>query len=71
MSASKRTCGSWLQALLKRLQDDTGIYGAADEAPNHVLMNAYLPGQGILPHQVHGGPDVLSNLFVPCIIESG
>lgn len=47
-----KTCGSWLQALLKRLQADTGIYGTTGEAPNHVLLNAYEPGQGILPHQV-------------------
>jgi len=39
-----------LQALAKRLQADTGIFG--DEGANHVLLNAYLPGQGILPHEV-------------------
>ena len=42
---------SWLQALVTRLQSETGLYGG--RAPNHVLLNAYLPGEGILPHQVH------------------
>ena len=42
---------SWLQALVTRLQSETGVYGGG--APNHVLLNAYLPGEGILPHQVH------------------
>ncbi|KAK9839233.1 hypothetical protein WJX81_003012 [Elliptochloris bilobata] len=56
----------WLQALLRRLQSDTGIHGAGGEAPNHVLLNAYLPGQGILPHQ--DGP-----LYYPgvCILSLG
>ena len=38
-----------MQSLARRLQADTGIFG--DQGANHVLLNAYLPGQGILPHE--------------------
>ena len=57
---------SWLRLLLERLAHDTGAFGAAHEQPNHVLLNAYLPGQGIMPHQ--DGP-----LYHPgvCIVSLG
>ncbi len=42
---------SWLQPLLGRLAQDTGAYGEGQQ-PNHVLINAYQPGEGILPHEV-------------------
>lgn len=35
---------SWLQPLLARLAADTGAYGEG-QLPNHVLINAYLPGE--------------------------
>ena len=56
---------SWLQALAARLAQDTHAFGA-EQLPNHVLVNAYLPGQGIMPHQ--DGP-----LYYPgvCIISLG
>ena len=56
---------SWLEALLGRLAQETGVFGEG-QAPNHVLLNAYLPGQGILPHQ--DGP-----LYHPgvCIVSLG
>lgn len=41
---------SWLQPLLGRLAQDTGAYGEG-QAPNHVLINAYRPGEGIMPHE--------------------
>ena len=41
---------SWLQPLLGRLAQDTGAYGEG-QAPNHVLINAYQPGEGIMPHE--------------------
>ena len=36
---------SWLQALLTKLEQDVQLYKGA---PNHVLLNVYEPGQGIL-----------------------
>ena len=42
---------SWLQPLLMRLAEDTQAFGPGLEA-NHVLLNAYRPGEGIMPHQV-------------------
>ncbi|KAL4419683.1 hypothetical protein ABPG75_006781 [Micractinium tetrahymenae] len=44
---------SWLQPLLARLAGETGIWGGEPGAPllpNHVLINAYQPGEGIMPH---------------------
>ncbi|PRW33548.1 alpha-ketoglutarate-dependent dioxygenase alkB-like protein 6 [Chlorella sorokiniana] len=41
---------SWLQPLLGKLAADTGAYGEG-QAPNHVLINAYQPGEGIMPHE--------------------
>lgn len=38
----------WLQPLLDRLAA-LGLY--AGQAPNHVLVNSYQPGEGILPHE--------------------
>ena len=63
---------SWLQPLLQRLARDTGAFGAAQELPNHVLLNAYLPGQGIMPHQdgplYHPGVCIVS-LGAPAVIR--
>jgi alkylated DNA repair protein alkB family protein 6 len=39
----------WLHPLMERMHQDTRTYGP--HPPNHVLVNAYSPGQGILPHQ--------------------
>ncbi|KAK7447105.1 hypothetical protein VKT23_014318 [Stygiomarasmius scandens] len=37
--------------IIPRLQS-TGVFSAsAHQAPNHIIMNEYLPGQGIMPHQ--------------------
>ncbi len=36
----------WLESITLRLHKDTALYG--DTPPNHVLVNAYLPGEGIL-----------------------
>ncbi|KAL2942294.1 Alpha-ketoglutarate-dependent dioxygenase alkB-like protein 6 [Bienertia sinuspersici] len=38
----------WLTKLTQRIHDELGIFSAA---PNHVLINEYLPNQGIMPHQ--------------------
>lgn len=37
----------WLQQLVQRLAQSTGMF-AAESPPNHVLINAYKPGEGIL-----------------------
>ncbi len=37
----------WLQTCIKKI-DDLAVFG--DKTPNHVLVNEYLPGQGIMPH---------------------
>ncbi|XP_065833445.1 alpha-ketoglutarate-dependent dioxygenase alkB homolog 6-like [Oscarella lobularis] len=47
----------WLDSLADRLQD-LGIFDK--DRPNHVLVNEYMPGQGIMPHE--DGP-----LFYPII----
>ncbi|KAK9829179.1 hypothetical protein WJX72_004348 [[Myrmecia] bisecta] len=53
---------TWLQPLVDRVGQDTGVYGAG--SANHVLLNAYKPGEGILAHQ--DGP-----LYFPgvCIVS--
>ncbi|GIL57147.1 hypothetical protein Vafri_12447 [Volvox africanus] len=43
---------SWLEPLLTRLAGEGGeggLYGG--KPPNHVLVNSYLPGEGIMPHE--------------------
>lgn len=40
---------SWLQAVVDSVSRATGIYG--DRPANHVLVNKYEPGEGILPHE--------------------
>ncbi|KAK9880246.1 hypothetical protein WA026_010122 [Henosepilachna vigintioctopunctata] len=47
----------WLQKYMDRI---TGLYVFGEKKPNHVLVNEYLPGQGIMPHT--DGP-----LFYPTI----
>lgn len=47
----------WLVALGCKLQAEFDLWGAN---PNHVLINEYLPGQGIMPHE--DGP-----LYNPCV----
>jgi len=63
----------WLQSVVNRLCADTaciGLYG--DGQPNHVLVNAYQPGEGIMPHEdgpaYHPGVCILS-LGAPAIIR--
>ena len=43
---------SWLTPLMGRLAGDTGAFGEGGQLPNHVLINAYQPGEGIMPHEV-------------------
>eukprot|EP00051_Salpingoeca_urceolata_P008734 m.108420 g.108420 ORF g.108420 m.108420 type:complete len:236 (-) comp15913_c2_seq2:139-846(-) len=47
----------WLTPLMQRIDQMGAFFG---EASNHVLVNEYLPGQGIMPHE--DGP-----LFTPAI----
>lgn len=47
----------WLQHQMDRI---TGLGVFGEKKPNHVLVNEYLPGQGIMPHE--DGP-----LFYPTI----
>lgn len=35
----------------ERNRDDNIFSGSPHDAPNHVLVNEYLPGQGIMPHK--------------------
>ncbi|EIE18199.1 hypothetical protein COCSUDRAFT_54973 [Coccomyxa subellipsoidea C-169] len=62
---------SWLQPLLRRLGEDTQAFGPGLEA-NHVLLNAYRPGEGIMPHQdgplYHPGVCILS-LAAPAVMR--
>ncbi|OUC48670.1 hypothetical protein D917_01111 [Trichinella nativa] len=39
----------WLRALMKRVCKSVPLFTPGNE-PNHVLINEYLPGQGIMPH---------------------
>jgi alkylated DNA repair protein alkB homolog 6 len=39
----------WLQSLGERLRDEFDAFGDG-ESPNHVLLNEYSPGDGIMPH---------------------
>jgi len=39
----------WLSRICERI-GDTGAFEGANLRPNHVLVNEYLPGQGIMPH---------------------
>lgn len=43
---------AWLNTIVQRVSRDTEAWGAGNEA-NHVLVNAYEPGDGIqvCPHQ--------------------
>ena len=49
----------WLEVYMNRVNSIKGIFGEETKA-NHVLVNEYLPGNGILPHL--DGP-----LFYPVI----
>ena len=42
----------WLARLAQRLYDETGLF---DRAPEQVIVNEYLPGQGIAMHIDHPG----------------
>ena len=42
----------WLAQLAQRLYDETGIF---DQVPEQVIVNEYLPGQGIATHIDHPG----------------
>jgi len=48
---------TWLRSIMTRVSN-LGVFG--EKKPNHVLVNEYLPGQGIMPHL--DGP-----LFYPTI----
>ncbi|KAK3261660.1 hypothetical protein CYMTET_29442, partial [Cymbomonas tetramitiformis] len=39
---------TWLSTLLGRLHEDVGLFRTA---PNHVLVNEYQPGEGIMAHE--------------------
>ncbi|XP_031400355.1 alpha-ketoglutarate-dependent dioxygenase alkB homolog 6 isoform X4 [Punica granatum] len=39
---------SWLTKITQRISEESGLFPSAI---NHVLINEYLPGQGIMPHQ--------------------
>ncbi|BDA47812.1 Alpha-ketoglutarate-dependent dioxygenase alkB homolog 6 [Coccomyxa sp. Obi] len=62
---------NWLQPLLQRMAQETGAFGPGEEA-NHVLLNAYRPGEGIMPHQdgplYHPGVCILS-LAAPAVMR--
>eukprot|EP00877_Chromochloris_zofingiensis_P005928 jgi/Chrzof1/1589/Cz10g13170.t1 len=57
------TIPRWLQQLVDKLHTDTQLFG--DSPPNHVLINAYQPGHGILPHE--DGPAYMP---VVCILST-
>ena len=42
----------WLEKLAQRLYDETGLF---DRVPEQVIVNEYLPGQGIAMHTDHKG----------------
>ncbi|CAM1316546.1 ALKBH6 (predicted) [Pycnogonum litorale] len=50
---------AWLKTYMERITQTTDTFHD-DHKPNHVLVNEYLPGQGIMPHE--DGP-----LFHPVI----
>lgn len=54
----------WMNSFTSKLHLDTQIFG--NQEPNHVLVNAYRPGEGIMPHE--DGP-----LYHPgvCIVSFG
>ncbi|KAJ4480882.1 hypothetical protein J3R30DRAFT_3462088 [Lentinula aciculospora] len=37
--------------IIERLQSTGLFHASAHKAPNHIIVNEYLPGQGIMPHQ--------------------
>ena len=43
---------NWLDKLAQRLYDETGLF---DRVPEQVIVNEYLPGQGIATHIDHRG----------------
>ncbi|CAD7700562.1 unnamed protein product [Ostreobium quekettii] len=53
---------NWLSVLAMRMHRETSAFGGTP--PNHVLVNAYMPGQGILAHEdgpvYHPGVCILS-----------
>mmetsp|Transcript_28745 Transcript_28745/g.80933 ORF Transcript_28745/g.80933 Transcript_28745/m.80933 type:complete len:236 (-) Transcript_28745:383-1090(-) len=61
---------SWLRPVAERMHRDTGIFGG--EEPNHVLINSYQPGEGIMPHEdgplYHPGVCILS-LGAPAVVH--
>ena len=42
----------WLEQLAQKLYDETGLF---DRVPEQVIVNEYLPGQGIAMHTDHKG----------------
>lgn len=41
----------WLQQPVVPRLIDLGLFGEEKQSPNHVLINEYRPGEGILPHE--------------------
>jgi alkylated DNA repair dioxygenase AlkB len=46
------TLPDWLESLAQNLYDETGLF---DRVPEQVIVNEYLPGQGIATHIDHPG----------------
>lgn len=42
---------TYLDAAVERLRGERFFEGSAHEKPNHVLINEYKPGEGIMPHE--------------------
>jgi alkylated DNA repair protein alkB homolog 6 len=42
---------SYLDSIVTRLKDGSYFDGSPHASPNHVLINEYKPGQGIMPHE--------------------
>eukprot|EP00873_Tetraselmis_striata_P024315 jgi/Tetstr1/444579/TSEL_032430.t1 len=56
---------SWLQRYTERMAREIDVFGDG-QAPNHVLVNSYQPGEGILPHE--DGPLYQADV---CILSLG
>jgi alkylated DNA repair protein alkB family protein 6 len=61
---------NWLQTVVERISREAGPYGGP--TANHVLLNVYAPGRGIMPHEdgpvYYPGAAILS-LGAPAVIR--